>query len=82
MAIAAPDDVNFRVTTTKFTFNSRQCSIRNLLNTNTLQIINEDGNIEVKFIMNIHYYLLDNLNFQLSNGSFIYLYKNKNRKFQ
>ncbi len=50
MAIAAPDDVNFRVTTTKFTFNSRQCSIRNLLNTNTLQIINEDGNIEVENI--------------------------------
>ena len=47
MAIASPDDVNFRVTTTKFTFNSRQCSIRNLLNSNTLQIINEDGNIEV-----------------------------------
>ena len=50
MAIATPDDVNFRVTTTKFTFNSRQCSIRNLLNTNTLQIINEDGNIEVENI--------------------------------
>ena len=50
MAIAAPDDVNFRVTTTKFTFNSRQCSIRNLLNTNTLQIINEDGSIEVSNI--------------------------------
>ena len=50
MAIAAPDDVNFRVTTTKFTFNSRQCSIRNLLNTNTLQIINEDGNVEVENI--------------------------------
>ncbi len=50
MAIAAPDDVNFRVTTTKFTFNSRQCSIRNLLNTNTLQIINEDGAIEVSNI--------------------------------
>lgn len=50
MAIAAPDDVNFRVTTTKFTFNSRQCSIRNLLNTNTLQIINEDGKVEVENI--------------------------------
>ena len=50
MAIAAPDDVNFRVTTSKFTFNSRQCSIRNLLNSNTLQIINEDGGIEVSNI--------------------------------
>jgi len=47
IAIASPDDVNFRVTTTKFTFNSRQCSIRNLLKTNTLQIINDDGIVEV-----------------------------------
>ena len=47
IAIASPDDVNFRVTTTKFTFNSRQCSMRNLLKTNTLQIINDDGIVEV-----------------------------------
>lgn len=45
-AIAGPDDVNFRVTTTTFTFNNKRCTIKNKLDTNILQIISSDG-IEV-----------------------------------
>ncbi len=45
--IASPDPELNTVTSTAFTFNSRQCSIKNKLNTNTLQIIATGGQVEV-----------------------------------
>jgi hypothetical protein len=46
-AIATPDDELVRVSTSRFTFNSRPCFIRNKLGSNKLQIINADGQVEV-----------------------------------
>lgn len=44
--LATSDDVNFIITTSSFTFNNKNCNIKNLLNSETLQIISSDG-IEV-----------------------------------
>lgn len=44
--IADPDDVNFTITSTTFTFNNKRCTIKNKLESNILQIISSDG-IEV-----------------------------------
>jgi hypothetical protein len=44
--LATSDDVNFIITTSSFTFNNKKCNIKNLLNSETLQIISSDG-IEV-----------------------------------
>jgi Flp pilus assembly protein TadG len=41
--IATPDDVNYRVTSTRFTFNNQTCFIRNQLNSNRLQVIGPNG---------------------------------------
>ena len=46
-AIAQPDDVNRILTTSLFTFNGRTCSIRNVLNSNKLQIVDNDGTIQI-----------------------------------
>ena len=46
VAIALPDDEAIRVTTSRFTFNTRTCSITNKLGSNVLQIVNSDGEIE------------------------------------
>ena len=46
VALAVPDDINFIISTTNFTFNGKNCFIRNKLNSNTLQIINESGEVE------------------------------------
>ena len=43
--IADPDDVNFIVTTSNFTFGGVNCSIKNLLNTNTLQVVTSTGSV-------------------------------------
>lgn len=47
VALAVPDDVNYTVTSNSFTFNNAICTIRNLLNTNTLQVVDADGNVQV-----------------------------------
>jgi hypothetical protein len=46
-AIATADDEIVRVSSTRFTFNSRVCFIRNKLGSTKLQIINADGGVEV-----------------------------------
>ncbi len=48
--LAAPDDENHIVSSTKFTFNGRPCSIKNLLKSTTLQIIADNGQIEAENI--------------------------------
>ena len=46
--IASPDDVNYIVTSTPFTYQNKSCIIRNKLNTNKLEVYNtEDGIIVV-----------------------------------
>lgn len=40
VAIATPDDVNYRVTSSRFTYNGNSCEFRNKLETNKLEIIN------------------------------------------
>ena len=50
MIIASPDDENHTVTSSKFTFNGRSCNIKNLLKTNTLQILNDAGTVEAENI--------------------------------
>jgi len=47
VAIATPDDEFTRVTSSRFTFNSRICFIRNKLSSTKLQVINADGGVEV-----------------------------------
>ena len=46
-AIAQPDDENVIITTSRFTFNSRTCFIRNKLSSLKLEMINIDGGVEV-----------------------------------
>jgi hypothetical protein len=43
--LASPDDVNHRITSTRFTFQNQQCFIQNQLNSNKLQIIGSGGNV-------------------------------------
>ena len=45
--IAEPDDVNRIITSSLFTLNSRTCSIRNALNSNKLEVVDQDGTIQV-----------------------------------
>lgn len=47
VSIAEPDDVNNTVTTSSFVFNSRICTIKNKLGTNTLQIVNASNIVEI-----------------------------------
>jgi hypothetical protein len=46
VALAVPDDVNHIVTSNQFTFNNSICTLRNKLNSTTLEIIDADGNIQ------------------------------------
>ena len=41
--IAAPDPLDTIVTSTNFTFNTKNCSIKNKLSSNKLQIVSVDG---------------------------------------
>ena len=43
--LASPDDLNHRITSTRFTFQNQQCFIQNQLNSNKLQIIGSGGNV-------------------------------------
>ena len=47
VSIAEPDYVNNTVTTSSFVFNSRICTIKNKLGTNTLQIVNASNIVEI-----------------------------------
>lgn len=42
--IASPDDVNYRVTSSTFTFKNQSCQVRNQLKTNKLQVVNLSTN--------------------------------------
>lgn len=44
VAIAGTDDVNYRITSTAFTFKNKACIIRNKLNTNKLEVYNQVDN--------------------------------------
>jgi hypothetical protein len=48
--LAAPDDANYIVTSNTFTFNNAICSIRNRLNSNQLEVVDVDGNVQVNSI--------------------------------
>ena len=50
VALAAPDDVNYIVTSNTFTYNGSVCVIRNKLNSTTLQVIDADGNVSINDI--------------------------------
>jgi hypothetical protein len=45
--IAQPDDVNRIVTSSSFTINNKTCSIRNILNSNKLEVVDTDGTVQV-----------------------------------
>ena len=47
VAIAGTDDVNYRITSTAFTFKDKACIIRNKLNTNKLEVYNQEDNIVI-----------------------------------
>ena len=47
VALAATDDLFKIITSSRFTFNSKECTIENRLNSNTLQIVNTGGTVEV-----------------------------------
>ena len=46
-SIAVPDNDTYIITSTEFTFNSQLCLIKNLLNSNTLQIVTAAGGVVV-----------------------------------
>lgn len=48
--LAIPDDVNYIISSNTFTFNDAVCSIRNLLNSNQLQVVDVDGNVQVNSV--------------------------------
>ena len=45
--IAEPDDVNYVITSSAFTLNNNTCILRNKLNSNKLEVFNQDDNIIV-----------------------------------
>ena len=45
--LASPDDVNRIITSSRFVFNGRTCSIRNKLSSNKLEVVNIGGDIEI-----------------------------------
>lgn len=47
IAIAGPDDVNHTVTSNQFVFNDVVCTIKNKLESNILQVVDADSNIQV-----------------------------------
>jgi hypothetical protein len=50
VAISAPDDVNYIIESNTFNFNNSVCIIRNKLNTNQLEIVDVDSNIQVNSV--------------------------------
>ena len=47
VALAVNDDVSKIITSSRFTFNSKACTIENRLSSDTLQIVNTSGGVEV-----------------------------------
>jgi len=47
VALAVSDDTFKIITSSRFTFNSKECTIENRLNTNVLQVVNTGGGVEV-----------------------------------
>ncbi len=47
VALSAPDDVNYIITSNQFTYNNKICIIRNKLNDTVLQVVDTDGNVQV-----------------------------------
>lgn len=47
VALSAPDDVNYIITSNQFTYNNKICIIRNKLNENVLQVVDTDGNVQI-----------------------------------
>ena len=47
VALAVSDDTFKIVTSSRFTFNSKECTIENRLNSSVLQIVNTGGGVEV-----------------------------------
>ncbi len=47
VGIAEPDDVNYVITSSAFTLNNKTCILRNKLNSNKLEVFNQDDNIIV-----------------------------------
>tara|TARA_B100000780_G_scaffold44026_1_gene27345 strand:- start:10325 stop:12160 length:1836 start_codon:yes stop_codon:yes gene_type:complete len=45
--LAVPDDVHYIVSSNTFTFNSKLCTIRNLLSSTQLQVVDADGGIQI-----------------------------------
>ncbi len=45
VAIATNDDVEHRITSTSFTLDGQKCTLRNRLSSNTLEVINEKGDV-------------------------------------
>ena len=45
--LAVPDDVHYTVSSNTFTFNSKLCTIRNLLSSTQLQVVDVDGGIQI-----------------------------------
>ena len=45
--IAQPDDINRILTSSAFTLNNKTCSIRNVLNSNKLEVVDLDGTVQV-----------------------------------
>jgi hypothetical protein len=43
-SIAGPDDVNYVITSSAFTFRNKTCVLRNKLNSNKLEVFNQDDN--------------------------------------
>ena len=50
--LASPDDVSYIILSSRFTFNSKTCFIRNVLNTTKLEMVNINGDTEVDNIGN------------------------------
>lgn len=47
VALAVPDDVEYTIQSNPFIYNNRTCIIRNKLETNTLRVVDTDGNVQV-----------------------------------
>lgn len=47
VALAVPDDVEYTIRSNPFIYNNRTCIIRNKLETNTLRVVDTDGNVQV-----------------------------------
>jgi hypothetical protein len=52
IALAAPDDVNYVITSNQFTYNNKICNIRNRLLSTSLEVVDTDGNVQLNDVGN------------------------------